>query len=382
MKYDFDKVIDRRGTDSAKWDMRSDVLPVWVADMDFPAPPQVVDAIVERAKHGIYGYTIFSDKYYEAIEEWVLKRHNWKIQREWITFSPGVVPGINMLVRALTQPGDKVILQSPVYYPFFAAVERNGSHILNNPLKFENGRYTIDFEDLRKKAKDPRATLLILCSPHNPVGRVWTKEELVELGTICVENGLTVIADEIHCDLVYKQYKHTPFASLADEFAQNSVTCISPSKTFNLAGLQTSVIIIPNPTLRQKFNNVALLQRPNVFGAVALETAYKYGEEWLEQLLDYLKGNLELTKTFIKERIPQLRVIEPEGTYLLWIDCRALGMDPASLEKFMLEEAKIWFDEGYIFGPGGEGFERVNLACPRSILREMLSRLEKAIKNL
>lgn len=380
MKYDFDRIVPRRGTNSTKWDSRAaDILPMWVADMDFQSPPAVIEALRRRVDHGIYGYSFPPESCYEAIIDWFRRRHGWEIKREWITFSPGVVPGLNMLIRCLTRPGDKVIVQRPVYYPFFAAIENNGCHILNNPLKYDSGRYTMDFEDLEQKVQDPRAKVLILCSPHNPVGRVWTKEELTRLGKICLENDVIVISDEIHCDLVYKKYKHTCFASICEEFLANSITCFAPSKTFNLAGLETSVIVIPNPKLRQEFQNVVLPRTPNLFGTVALEAAYRHGEDWLDQLLDYIEENLRFLKEYLATRIPRIKVIEPEGTYLAWLDCRDLGMDAQSLEKFMLEKAKIWLDEGYIFGPEGQGFERINLACPRAILREALERLERAI---
>jgi len=388
MKYDFDKIISRRGTGSSKWDQRSeDILPMWVADMDFQSPPAVIEALKKRAEHGIYGYPLPMDSYYDAIIHWVGRRHGWKIERDWIMFSPGVVPGISAIIRSITKPGDKVILQRPVYYPFFADIEHNGRHILNNPLKYVNGHYEMDFPDLEQKAKDPRAKALILCSPHNPVGRVWSKEELTRLGEICVNNNIIIISDEIHCDLIYKGYTHTCFASINETFLQNSITCFAPSKTFNLAGLQTSAIIIPNPKMRQEYDNMIVKARvipsaPNIFGAIALEAAYNHGDDWLEQLMDYVAGNLAFLKKWVETRIPRIKVVEPEGTYLVWLDCRDLGMDANSLERFMLEKAKVWFDEGYIFGPEGEGFERINIACPRAILEEGLKRLENAINRL
>lgn len=388
MKYDFDKIISRRGTGSSKWDRRGDdILPMWVADMDFQSPPAVIEALKKRAEHGIYGYPLPMDSCYNAIINWISRHHGWKIERDWIMFSPGVVPGISAIIRSITKPGDKVILQRPVYYPFFANIEHNGRHILNNLLKYEDGYYKIDFQDLEEKAKDPRAKALILCSPHNPVGRVWTKEELTKLGDICVRNDIVVISDEIHCDLIYKGHSHTCFASINETFLQNSITCFAPSKTFNLAGLQTSAIIIPNPKMRQSIYNIivqsnTIPSEPNVFGAVALETAYNKGDDWLEQLIDYITSNLAFLKEWIQTRIPRIKVVEPEGTYLVWLDCRELGLDAQALEKFMLEKAKIWFDEGYIFGPEGEGFERINIACPRIILEEGLKRLERAVNEL
>lgn len=384
--YDFDKVINRRGTNSEKWDMKGDdILPMWVADMDFKAPEPVINAIIERARHGIFGYSFYPDSYYDSIIKWQAKRNHWKIKREWIMYSPGVVPAINILIKILTRPGDKVIIQPPVYHPFFKAVHNNDRKLLENPLKFENNRYTMDFEDLEEKAKDPKAKLLILCSPHNPVGRVWTREELTRLGKICIENNITVISDEIHSDIIYKGHKHIPFASISEEFAQNSIVCTAPSKTFNLAALKTSCIIICNEKHRKLYRNIMEtigLSEGNVFGAVALEAAYTHGDKWLHQLIDYLEGNLRFLKNYISENIPEIEVVEPEGTYLVWLDCRKLGMDAKSLEDFMLTKAKLWLDEGYIFGKQGEGFERINIACPRVILKEGLCRLERAIKIL
>lgn len=383
--YDFDKVINRRGTNSEKWDMKEeDILPMWVADMDFKAPEPVVDAIIKRAQHGVFGYSFYSDSYYDSIVKWQEKRNQWKIKREWIMYSPGVVPAINILIKALTRPGDKIIIQPPVYYPFFKAVHNNNRELLENPLIYRNSRYTMDFEDLEEKAKDPKAKLLILCSPHNPVGRVWTRKELTRLGEICLKNNITVISDEIHSDLIYKGHKHTPFASISEEFAQNSIVCTAPSKTFNLAALKTSCIIICNERHRKLYKNMMEsigLGEGNVFGAVALEAAYTYGDKWLSQLIDYLEGNLQFLKKYIAKNIPEIEVVEPEGTYVVWLDCRKLGMDAKSLEDFMLTKAKLWLDEGYIFGKQGEGFERINIACPRDILKEGLFRLERAIKN-
>jgi cystathionine beta-lyase len=386
MEYNFDNVINRHNTNSYKWDAAdAELLPMWVADMDFEVPPPIKDAILIRAEHGIFGYSLPQESYYEAIISWEKRRHGWAIEKEWITFSPGIVPAVNMLVRALAQPGDKVIVQTPVYYPFFNAIINNGCQIEKNSLNFQNKKYLMDFEDLERKVKDPRAKLLILCSPHNPVGRVWTREELVRLGELCVANDVTVISDEIHCDLIFKGHKHLPFAALDKRFAKNSVTCIAPSKTFNLAGLQTSAVIIPNAKLRGRFSNVLVsdgLRSPNPFGITALEAAYNHGEPWLEQLMDYLSDNVDFLIRFVEERLPMVEVIKPEGTYLVWMDFRKLGLDPDTLEDLMLKKARVWLDEGYIFGRGGEGFERINVACPRSLLKQGLQRIERAVNSL
>ncbi len=383
-KYDFDEVIDRRHTSSMKWDTNKDegILPLWVADMDFRSPRPVIDAVKEIAERGIYGYTFAPESYHEAVAEWLLKRHAMETRGEWIKFGPGVVPAINMLIRAFTETGDKVIIQRPVYYPFFISIDNNHRQILDNPLKYNDGQYEMDFEDLESKAADPQAKLLILCSPHNPVGRVWTKEELTRLGEICLRNGVIVISDEIHHDLIFRGNKHTAFATISEDFAQNSVTCTAPSKTFNLAGLQTSTIIIPNERLRARYSEVLesnFLRRPNIFGIAALDAAYRHGEEWLEELLDYLQGNLDFLTDFVERRMPQIKVVKPQGTYLVWMDFRELGMRGRQLEDFMLNRARLWLDEGYIFGSTGDGFERINIACPRATLTEALNRLSSAV---
>lgn len=381
--FDFDHIIDRRDTGSMKWDTGDkDLLPLWVADMDFTAPPAVIEALKTRVDHGIFGYAAPSKDLDGLLCGWLKRRHGWETDPEHYRFCPGVVPAVNILIQAMTQPGDKVILQTPVYYPFFEAVRNNGRQIFENPLAFDGQRYEMDFDDLEAKASDPRATLLVLCSPHNPVGRVWTREELERLGRICAENGVFVVADEIHCDLIHRGFRHVPFASLGDDFARNSATCVAPSKTFNLAGLQYSTVIIPDGKARQRFTNIMVslgIKRSNLIGLAAAEAAYRDGEAWLEALLDYLGGNLALVRDFVKERLEGVRLIEPEGTYLAWLDFSALGLSQEDLEKLMREKAKVWLDEGYIFGSGGPGFERVVLACPRKILREALERIAVAL---
>lgn len=381
--FDFNKPVERRGTDSVKWDLADDdVIPMWVADMDFESPREVQEAIMDRVKHGVYGYTIELDNLFEAVTKWVSRRHNWTIEREWIVFTPGVMPGILGILQAITRPGDKVILQSPVYTPFFRAVRNSGCHVLNNQLKYENNRYTMNFPDLEEKAKDPRTRALILCNPHNPVGRVWTREELSTVGKICLENDVVMISDEIHSDLIYKEYKHIPLASICDEFAENSITCIAPSKTFNLAGLNTAFLVIPDSRVRREFQNMSLPKRATIFGGIAAEAAYTYGDNWLDALLDYLDDNRRLLAGYLKARTPQIKVVEPEGTYLVWLDCRQLGMDNDGLEKFMLEKAGIWVNQGYSFGSGGDGFIRMNIGCPRPILEKALGRLNAAVNSL
>jgi cystathionine beta-lyase len=403
MKYDFDQEIDRRGTNSVKWEYIQDeeqeigllhtdqffgenrMLPLWVADMDFPAPKPVVDALKTRAQHGIYGYTAPSDDYLQTVVGWMRRRHGWEISPEWIMTTPGVVAALNMLVRTFVSPGEKVIIQPPIYHPFYFAIENNQGVLALNPLKYKNHRYTMDFADLEEKTKDPYVKMAILCSPHNPVGRVWNMEEITRFGEICIENNVLVVSDEIYCDLLFKGVKFTPFATISEEFSQNAVVCTAGSKTFNLAGLTHSNIIIPNQELREQFGQTLLssgLFGVNIFGLVALEAAYNHGEEWLEQLLDYLEDNLHYLEKYIAKNIPKISVVKPEGTYLVWLDCRELGIGKEELKALMVEEARVYMDEGYIFGPEGEGFERINIACPRPILADALERIKEAIDNL
>lgn len=403
MKYDFDKETNRKGTNSVKWEFIQEgenlihwehtdkffgenrTLPMWVADMDFPCPKPVVEALVTRAQHGVYGYTDKTASYYESVVNWMRKRHGWEIVPEWICTTPGVVPALNMLVRTFVSPGDKVLIQSPVYYPFFSAIENNEGELVTNQLIYENGRYRMDFADLEEKTQDPRVKMAILCSPHNPVGRVWSRDELALFGEICLKSDTLIVSDEIHGDLIYKGYVFTPFAKISKDFAQNAVICTAPSKTFNMAGLQTSNIIIPNDQLRSRFEKTLQgngLFGIGTFGGVALEAAYNYGEEWLEQVMDYIEGNLHYLEEYVAEHIPHITVIPPQGTYLVWLDCRKLELGKWELKRLMLHDAGVYLDEGFIFGPGGEGFERINIACPRSILVEALERIKNAIDKL
>jgi cystathionine beta-lyase len=402
MEYIFDNLINRKGTRSAKWEyMQSGIdpeklletenvpggeriIPMWVADMDFPSPAPVVEALRKRAEHGIFGYTVPGEPYLRSIVDWFSRRHQWNIDPEWICVTFGVIPALNILVRTFTSPGDKVLVQRPVYYPFFSVIERNGCSIENNPLIYRNKRYTMDFTDLAEKVRDPSVKIAILCSPHNPVGRVWSEEELTRFTEICLENGVLVISDEIHGDLVYSGYSFTPLARINNRFSDKSIICTAPSKTFNLAGLQTSDIVISNGDLRKRFKQA--LQRNgifgiNPFGQTALEAAYNDGEEWLEQVLDYLEGNLHYLKSFVSKKLPGVTLVQPEATFLVWIDFRNLVLEAGDLRKLMLEKAGVHFEEGGIFGPEGDGFERINIACPRSILREGLTRIERTLKK-
>jgi cysteine-S-conjugate beta-lyase len=390
MKYDFDRVIDRTGTGSIKWDLAdvifggTDLLPLWVADMDFESPPEVTAALVARAQHGIFGYSTPKTGYYQSLTGWFRKRHSWDLKYEWLYFAPGVVPAINLVIQTYTEPGDRIIIQKPVYYPFMLAIMSNGREILNNPLKQVNGGYRIDFDDLERKAKDPAAKLMILCSPHNPVGRVWTRDELNRVGEICCAHDVLILSDEIHCDLTYINHRHIPFGSISNTFLMNSITCISPSKTFNLAGLQTAGLVIANPELGRKYKHTIDclgLLGPNLFGAEALTAAYEHGEPWLDAVMEYVSDNLSYLKDFISKHIPRIAVIEPEGTYLVWLDFRALSLDNKSLKQLMLDKARVALDDGFIFGsPEGDGFMRINIACPRATLAKALQRIEQAVR--
>jgi cystathionine beta-lyase len=382
MKYDFDRVIDRRNTYSIKYDPASrgkplDVLPLWVADMDFSAPPCVIDELAYRAAHGIFGYSEPDDGYFSVIRKWFEDRFNWSVEREWLTITPGVVNALYIAVRSLTERGDDIVIQQPVYYPFESSVRQAGRKLIVNELRFNGGRYSIDFDDFEKKIKD--AKLFILCNPHNPVGRVWTKDELIRMGEICLRYGVTVIADEIHQDFIYPSFKHHVFATLDPRFAEITVTCTSPSKTFNLAGLLHANIFISNETLRGKFKQEYArcgLSQPGIMGLAACKAAYQGGEDWLNELTVYLCGNVSLIKEYLQIYIPKIKLVEPEGTYMVWLDCRELGLSSQELDDLITHKCKLWLSNGHSFGKGGDGFLRLNAACPRSVLRNALQRLK------
>ncbi|HEY3381940.1 MAG TPA: PatB family C-S lyase [Vicinamibacterales bacterium] len=388
MLFDFDAVLDRRRTHSLKWDHCAtefgldDVIPMWVADMDFAAPPAVVEAVKARAAHGAYGYVSVPESFWQAVIEWLRTRHGWDVERGWLLRAPGVVPALSLCINALTEPGDAIIVQSPVYYPFFSAVTRNGRRLVRNPLVVdENGAYRMDFDDLESRI-DSGTRMLILCSPHNPVGRVWTRAELTRLGEVCERHNLLVLSDEIHMDLVFDGRRHVPFASIAPNLAARTVTCVAPSKTFNVAGLSMSIVVASNPELHARYEAAFAasgLGIPNLFGTVGLEAAYRGGAEWLDELLRYLETNVAFADRFIHDRIPQLRFVRPEGTYLALIDGRGLGMAQAALDEFFLREAGVYFDSGPWFGEECQGFERINLGCPRATLAEALTRIERAV---
>lgn len=390
MRYNFDEIINRTDTDSLKYDGRKiffgidDLLPMWVADMDFRTPDFIVDAMKKRMDHEIFGYTLKPESLYQAVIGWMERKHGWKVEKEWILFTPGVVPAFNMCVLAFTNPGDKIIVQPPVYFPFFSAAETNKRQLLNNQLLRVDDRYRMDLKDL-EAGIDSETKMMLFCNPHNPVGRVWTREELMALGEICNRNNIVMISDEIHSDLIFKGHKHIPYALLGDEMAQNSVTCIAPSKTFNMAGLSTSAVIIPNPELRKKFNAVVdslHIAGGNIFGLIGMEAAYSKGDEWLSQALEYIEENVRFMENYISRNMPRVKVIHPEGTYMAWLDFSGLKLSDPELRKFMIEKVKLGLNHGPIFGPGGEGFQRINLGCPRSTVREAMNRLRKAVEEV
>ena len=387
--YDFDKIVNRERSFSYKYDLRKqfadpdEIIPMWVADMDFEVPPIVYEEMKKRLDHKIYGYTIQSDDFYKSVMYWFNKRHNWQIEKEWISYAPGVVPSLAIAIHALTNPGDEIIIQTPVYHPFAHVIKSNKRKMVNNRLKLSGDRYYIDFDDLRKKMA-PNVKLMILCSPHNPVGRVWTTDELGELANICLENNVIIISDEIHADIVYPPHRHVPLANLNNDIANNSITTIAPSKTFNIAGLATSAVIVPNKKLLNKYLNVQNswhVGMGNVFGYTALEAAYYNGEEWLDELLKYLADNIKYVSDYLKSEIPQIKLIPVESTYLLWLDCREMGLNNNELRDFFIKKAKVWFNDGPSFGPGGEGFQRMNIGCPRAIIEKALKRIRRALNS-
>lgn len=385
MKYDFDEIIPRRGTNSYKWDSaQEDVLPMWVADMDFRTAPAVVEALRKRVEHGIFGYTKVPSAYYEAVTGWFAHRHGWQIGKDWIIYTSGVVPALSAVIKALTAPGDRVLVQTPVYNCFFSSIRNNGCEMVANPLTYLNETYRIDYDDLERKAADPKVKLFLLCNPHNPAGRVWTRRELTRIGEICLRHGVLVIADEIHCELVYQGHTYTPFASISEEFLMHSVTCISPSKAFNLAGLQIANIICADEGMRIKIDkaiNINEVCDVNPFGVEALIAAYNEGAEWLEALKHYLSGNYNYLKAFFMEYLPKLPVVMLEGTYLVWVDCTALKRSSKEIADDLLKKEKLWVNDGGIYGEAGEGFIRINIACPRERLIEGLNKLRHALKK-
>ena len=387
---DFDAVIDRRGTKCLKYDFAvqrgrpAGVLPLWVADMDFKVSSYIEDSLVRQARHAIYGYTESDTAYFEAVQQWLAAHHGWQVQPDWLQKTPGVVFAIAVAVKACTQPGDAVLIQQPVYYPFSEVITDNGRKIVNSPLKITDGYYTMDLDALETKIVENKVKLFLLCSPHNPVGRVWSEEELRRVGEICLRHGVLVVSDEIHSDFTREGHPHTVFAKLGAEFEQNCLICTAPSKTFNLAGLQISNIFVPNPELRKKLLKeiaAAGYSQVGLMGLVACQAAYEEGAEWLAQLKAYLEENRKFVKAYLEEHLPEIRLIEPEGTYLLWLDFKALHLNEKELEHLIVDKAHLWLDSGAMFGPDGEGFERINIACPRATVEKALKQLEAAIRG-
>lgn len=383
----FDEIIDRRNTNSYKWDSaeRDGVLPMWVADMDFRTAPAIIEALRRRVEHGVFGYTRVPDEYYEAIVRWFGRKHGWHIKPEEILYTSGVVPAISAIIKALTSPGDGVIVQTPVYNCFFSSIRNNQCQLIENRLLYADSTYHIDFEDLEMKASDPKARLLLLCNPHNPAGRVWTRSELERINDICLRNSVMVVSDEIHCELVFDGYKYTPFASISEACRKNSVVCCSPSKSFNIAGLQIANIISDSEQLRNRIDraiNINEVCDVNPFGVIALMAAYNHGEEWLDELKTYLWENYRTLLSFFKSELPDFPVTKLEGTYLVWVDCRSLGIESTELERKLMDVAGVWLNEGTMYGDAGEGFMRINIACPRSVLEEGLRRIKKGVDML
>ena len=390
MQYDFDTPIDRTHTWSIKHDFKKengkadDILPLWVADMDFRSPDSVVEALKKAVDHGIFGYSRADESYFDAVAAWYQKRHHLTLQPEWMTCTPGIVFALSIAVRAFTQEGDAVLIQPPVYHPFSRAILRNKRTLVENPLVLKDGHYEMDLEDLEQKVLDEHVKLMILCNPHNPVGRVWTREELTALADICLRHHVYVISDEIHGDFVWQGHEQTPYASISEEACLHSMMCTAPSKTFNLAGMATSNLFIPDPEMRRKFRSELLevgQENMNRLGLFACRAAYEGGGEWLDQLIGYLAGNLALVRDFCKNRVPQIQLVEPEGTYLAWLDCRELGMTDDELMAFFSDEAKVWLDPGTHSGEQGSGFMRFNLGSSRSVIAQALDQIEAAWKK-
>lgn len=389
-KINFNIVVNRKNTNCLKYDFAvrrgrpENVLPLWVADMDFKVAPEITQAIEKRVAHGIFGYSEVKEEYFEAVSAWMEQKHGWHVKEDWLVKTPGVVFALAMAVQAFTEPGDAVIIQQPVYYPFSEVIADNGRRIVDNTLELkEDGKYHINFEDFEQKVKENHVKLFLLCSPHNPVGRVWTKEELKKIAAICRKYDVIVVSDEIHEDFVFNG-KHQVFADLSEDAKNRTITCTAPSKTFNLAGLQVSNIWIANPKLCEKFKKqiaAAGYSQLNTLGLTACEAAYRYGGEWHAELLGYLKSNLNFLREFLQTRLPEVKLIEPEGTYLVWLDFGSLGLTEEQREELLTKKAGIWLDSGAIFGAAGEGFERINIACPRSILKDALERIERAVRQ-
>jgi len=388
--HNFDTPINRKGTHSIKWDMleehygTSDLTSMWVADSDFKSPQVVIDHLVKRAEHGIFGYTACTDDFYNAFIEWIKRHHSFELKKEWITTTPGVVAAMNFAIQTFTKPGDKIIIQSPVYPPFFNSIKNNGRILVENPLIEKEQSYEMDFEHF-EKAIDDQTKMLILCNPHNPIGRVWTKEELIRLGDICTRKDILVLSDEIHSDLILDSYTHTPFASLSEDLMNRTITCYAPSKTFNVAGLATSVAVIPNSDLREQFLQFKRdigVDTPTVFGIEAFTACYEEGDDWLKEQMAYIQGNIDYVNTYLSEQLPMIKAFKMEGTYLMWLDCRRLNLSHEYLQRFFIDNVKVALNSGTMFGAAGNGFMRVNLATPRQNVERFMVQLKEAYNTL
>lgn len=390
MKYNFDQIIDRWNTHSEKWDGMlehygtNDLLPMWEADMDFEVAPALKEAMIRRAQHGIYGYTVRENSFFDSIINWQKRRNGWTIQKDWIRNSSGAIPAVSVAVNAFTKPGDKVIIQDPVYYRFHNSVTLNGRHIVNNTMLYEDGEYKIDFDTLERQI-DSRVKMMIICNPQNPVGKVFKKEELIRIGEICLKNNIIILSDEIYSDVVFTGNEHIPIASLSKELEMCTVTIFGPGKGFNLSGLKPTIIAIPNPRLREEYDFVSDAMQillKNLFSIEAIEVAYNECEDWLDEAIKYLEANRNFMIDYFEKNIPQVKLIKPEGTYIAWLDFNGLGLNDKELEQLAIEKMKIGFKYGYTFGNGGQGFQRINFACPREMLLDGLQRIERAVKSL
>lgn len=389
-KYNFDKKVDRLGTGAVKWDIITkeysddEIIPLWVADMDFEVPKEVRENIEKRLEHEIFGYTMVPDSYYEAAIGWFDKKHGWKVEKDWMVFTPGVVTGLNALVRTFSDEGDDIIIQTPVYHQFPKVIESTGRNIVDNPLIERDGDYSMDFDNLKKVITD-KTKILILCNPHNPVGRSWTEQELRELGEICLENDILVISDEIHSDLVYGENEHFVYSKLGKKFEDKSIVCTAPNKTFNIAGLKTANIVIANDDLRKEFEEELdrlSIGGPTILGMIAQESVYKYGWDWYEGMMEYVEGNIDYVVDYINKNIPKIKVKKPESTYLLWLDCRDLGMEGEELSKFFIEKCKVLFNDGEVFGSEYNSYVRMNIATRRDLLTKALDNMKREIDKL
>lgn len=382
MNYNFDIPVDRRNSGSLKWDVAENELPMWVADMDFETAPCIQAAIQERAAHGVFGYTDISDVWYEAYQSWWQKRHRFLMEKDWLVFCTGVVPAISSIVRKLTTPNEKVLIQTPVYNIFFNSIINNGRQVLQSPLKYDGTEYHIDFADLEEKMADPQTTMMILCNPHNPIGKIWGKETLGKIGALAVKHHVTVVSDEIHCDMTAPGCEYLPFASVSEECSKNSITCIAPTKAFNLAGLQAAAVMIPNEHLRHKIwraLNTDEVAEPNAFAVDAVIAAYTGGMDWLDHLRVYLEDNKQAARDYVAEQIPQIKIVPSQATYLLWLDCTKMVGSASEAARFIREKTGLYLSEGSQYGGNGESFLRMNIACPHSVLQDGLNRLKEGL---